>query len=550
MSYVLKPQHADDLPADRRPPPDDECILRYMLEKQARLRPQHDAVVYETGETWSYAELLARVQKLGRTLQDAGVRQGDTVLVWMPNGPECFVAWYSINFIGAVYVPINTAYRGRLLEHVVVNSGAGLALVHAELLERLRDLDAPALKKVIVFNDAGLDLTGPKFGNLDVRRASDLVAHGPLLPLDRPIAPWDTQAIIYTSGTTGPSKGVLISNMQNYASTNPQSYVKPEDRSLVTLPLFHAGGTLVSYCALLRGGTVVLMNAFSTENFWSIVNKFKVTHAGLLGVMCAFLAKRPLKGDENGGVLRQIVAIPLTQESLEFGKRFSVDVYTLYNMTETSLPIFSEANPKAVGSCGKLRSGVQARIVDENDFDVPPGAVGQLIVRTDRPWELTLGYNGNPAATAAAWRNGWFHTGDAFRLSESGEYFFIDRMKDAIRRRGENISSYEVELEVCAHPNVREAAAVAVPSLQSEDELLVAVSLVPGTTLDPTELIAFLLPRMPHFMVPRYVRVLPDLPKTPTHKVLKHVLRDEGLAEGTWDREEHGIVVKRERFGK
>lgn len=543
---IMVHEHRRDAPDRlRRPLPADECVLRYMLEKHARLRPEHDAVAFESGDTWSFAELLARVSELGRKLQDLGVRQGDAVLVWMPNGPELFTAWYSINFIGAVYVPMNTAYRGRLLAHVVSNSGAKIALIHADLLDRLRDIDTGNLEKVVVFNGAGSE-----FSQLQVLQADDLVARGAPLPLGRTIAQWDTQAILYTSGTTGPSKGVLVSYAMNHAAADAMDFVTQKDRSLCLLPLFHAGGVMACYSALLRGCTLVLMNAFSTETFWHIVRRFDVTHAGLLGVMCSFLAKRPLKGDEAGHKLRQILSIPLTHESMEFAKRFSVDVYTVYGMTEIALPLISEANPSDPGYCGKPRAGVEVRIVDENDFDVGVGKVGELILRTDNPWELTIGYHQNTKATADAWRNGWFHTGDAFRVSETGRYYFVDRIKDAIRRRGENISSYEVETEVGAHPAIREAAALAIASPESEDEVLVAVSLVEGANLDPAELIAFLVPRMPHFMVPRYVRILPDLPKTPTHKVMKHALRDEGLAPGTWDREQHGISIKRDRFDR
>ena len=219
-------------------------------------------------------------------------------------------------------------------------------------------------------------------------------------------------------------------------------------------------------------------------------------------------------------------------------------------MTEISCPIVSERNPDVPKTCGRVRRGFDARVVDENDMDVAVGAVGELIVRADEPWTMNHGYHGNPEATARAWRNGWFHTGDAFRQDEAGNFFFVDRMKDAIRRRGENISSFEVEAEIGAHPKVRESAVVAVASQYGEDEVLAIIAPVPGETIDPAELIAFLAPRLPHFMVPRYVRILADLPKTPTQKVEKHILRGDGVTADTWDRENAGIRFKREKIGQ
>ena len=178
--------------------------------------------------------------------------------------------------------------------------------------------------------------------------------------------------------------------------------------------------------------------------------------------------------------------------------------------------------------------------MDGNDCEVPIGTIGEMLVRCDRPWAMNSGYNANPAATAKAWQNGWFHTGDAFRQDEEGYFFFVDRMKDAIRRRGENISSFEVEAEVCAHPDVREAAAIAVPSELSEDEVMIVVAAVPGRSIDHMSLSTFLMSRMPYFMVPRYIRVLDELPKTPSAKVLKTELRKEGVTSDTWDREAAG----------
>ena len=215
-------------------------------------------------------------------------------------------------------------------------------------------------------------------------------------------------------------------------------------------------------------------------------------------------------------------------------------------MTEICTPLISHANPAKDNICGRPRAGVEVRLVDEHDRVVEDGQVGQLILRTEAPWALNHGYNANPQATADAWRNGWFHTGDAFVRDADGDYHFVDRLKDAIRRRGENISSYEIEVELLSHPCVREAAAIPVPSEFSEDEVMVVLAPAAGTLDRSGGIIAHLLPRVAHHMVPRYIRVIEELPKTPTAKVEKHLLRAQGLTDDTWDRERAGILIRRE----
>jgi crotonobetaine/carnitine-CoA ligase len=239
--------------------------------------------------------------------------------------------------------------------------------------------------------------------------------------------------------------------------------------------------------------------------------------------------------------------VPLTEDAGPFSERFGVEIYTTFNMTEISCPLFSGANPRKPGTCGRPRPGIDARVVDENDCEVPPGTTGELVLRSDMPWAFSHGYYKAPEATAASWRNGWFHTGDAFTMDADGDFFFMDRMKDAIRRRGENISSFEVEREILEFDGIREAAVVAVPSEHGEDEVMAVIAPVPGRSVQPRDLIAFLQPRMAHFMVPRYIRVLDELPKTPTQKVQKHLLRADGAA-GAWDRTLHMEALRRERL--
>lgn len=537
---------------DQRVPQADDCVLRPTLEKWAAEQPDTVFVKLSRAEEVTYARMRELAATTAAGLQALGVRQGDTVVVWMPNGLDCLRVWFGINWLGATYVPINTAYRGHLLGHVLENAGARLILAHADLVGRLAEVDTAKLERVVVFGADAAALpavTGTSGRTLELLPAAVLDRpEAELRPLERPIEPWDLQSIVYTSGTTGPSKGVMSSYAHLHAMSGRQGFymLAQDDRYLCNLPLFHVGGTIPVMGMLSRGGSIALVPSFSTDGFWSSVCETESTVVLLLGVMATFVAKRPPSPEDRRHTLRKVIIVPLSEDAPAFAERFGVEVYTLYNMTEISTPLVSETNPAKIGSCGQPRAGVELRVVDENDCEVPRGAVGELIVRTDAPWALNSGYFKNPEATVIAWRNGWFHTGDAFRIDEDGTYFFVDRMKDAIRRRGENISSFEVEAEVAAHPAVKEVAVVPVPSELSEDDVLCVVAPVPGGVIDPLELLEFLRPRLAHFMLPRYIRMVDDLPKTPTQKIQKHVLRREGITPDTWDREAAGITIRRD----
>lgn len=533
--------------SDPRVPSRDRVVTRYLIDRLAKETPDRAFVVFDdNGEQWDYAAFREMLLQTALGLQQQGVSQGDHVLVFAPNSREQIRIFFALNYLGAVYVPINTAYRGTLLAHVINVSDARVAIVHASLAERLEGIDTHRLEKLIVVGGEAGKTTVPATSY----EAALLPESGSLEPLSRPIEPWDPMAIIFTSGTTGPSKGVLSSYLHLFTNAGPESwpFVTSEDRYLINSPMFHIGGMGPMFCMLARGASFAMVDRFDTATYWQSVRNTGVTVAFLLGVMATFLEKQPPAADDADNALRLVLMVPLASNAESFARRFGVDVHTIFNMTEVSSPIVSEPNPAVRGTCGKARPGVEVRLVDENDCEVPNGTVGEMLVRTDRPWGMNSGYYKNAEATAKAWRNGWFHTGDAFIRDGEGNFFFVDRMKDAIRRRGENISSFEVEADVCSHPAVREAAAVAVPSDLGEDDVLVCVAPVDGHTIDPVELTAFLKERMAYFMVPRYIRILPDLPKTPSAKVLKHELRAEGVTQDTWDREAAGIRIKGERF--
>jgi crotonobetaine/carnitine-CoA ligase len=362
--------------------------------------------------------------------------------------------------------------------------------------------------------------------------------------------PWDVQTIIYTSGTTGLSKGVLSPYLQLYTTaTVVYGYLRQGEGILVNLPMFHVGGTSSVAIALIRSGSFHLVDGFSTDRFWDQVRRGNcATTSGLIGIMGAFLMRSPPRPEDRTHSIHCLTGFPVNEQTVKIRERFGIDYLTGFNMTELSAPLVSELNSDVFGASGKPRSGVECRLVDANDIEVPDGEPGELIVRSDLPWTFNAGYDGLPAETARAWRNGWFHTGDILRKGPDGSYFFVDRLKDSIRRRGENISSMEVEAAVRAFPGVEEVIAVGIP-VESEEEVMAVIVPAKGATLDPAALIEFLVPRLPYFAVPRFVRVVDSIPKTETNKQRKFPFRDAGVTPDTWDRVAAGIVLKRERLG-
>ena len=531
-----------------------DCVVRELLIAGAARDPDRVLILFENGETWRTAETLERVRRHAAGLAALGVGPGEYVLSWQGNGPLAVTTFLALNFLGAIYVPINTGYRGALLEHVLGNSGARLMIADGRLIERLAAIDLARLARVVVSGDER-----PLLSGLELLPASVLTAAGDDPPLAA-IEPTDTHMVIYTSGTTGPSKGVLSSYIHSYTAATGFRNVGPGDRSLLQLPMFHVGGPYAILWALIHGGSTVVIEAFSVTRFWEVVRRFDVTTVGLLGSMAQFLMKQPESPDDRRHPLRSVIIAPFDESAIAFGRRFGVPTFTEFNMTELAVPLWAGPDPLVPGTCGRPRDGFELRIVDAAANDVPVGACGELIVRADEPWTISHGYLNDADATARAWRDGWFHTGDLFRRDSEGNYFFVDRLKDRIRRRGENVSSFEVERAILEHPAVREAAVVAVPAdpdgpgqgvpghSGAEDEVLAVVACKPGASVPPAELIAYLRGRLAPFMIPRYLRFLDELPRTPTQKVEKHALRQAGVTADTWDREAAGIRIGRDRL--
>lgn len=527
-------------------PSPEECVLRYVLDRWASSQPDEIFAKFYDGSQWSYAECRARAQRVSGALYRLGVRQGDNVVVCLPNGPAALESWFGINYLGGVFVPVNTAYRGGILQHILDLAAASVAIIHADLLPRLADIEIRHLKTVVVI---GGPVTG-SYPGVTLIDESILCDSCEPAPLERAIQPWDSIYVMFTSGTTGPSKAVLSSYIHAYGFSRYGAWpiYGHDERHLVLLPVFHVGGANGIFTQLTLGGSIAVYESFKTREFWNIVRESEATTAVGLGIMASFLLKEPPSDRDTDHGLRTVLCAPVSQDTIDFGERFGVNICAVFSMSEACAVISTGLNPTKMGSSGRPIPGFDVRIVDDNDFEVPVGEVGELVVRSDQPWRLMTEYYGNLEATARAWRNGWFHTGDLLRRDSDGDYFFVDRKKDAIRRRGENISSLEVECEILRHPSVREAAVYPAKSELSEDEVMVAISLVENHELKLEDLIEFLIPRMAYFMIPRYVRVLAEVPKTSTGKIAKNGLREEGVTPDTWDREAVGIIIKRDRI--
>jgi carnitine-CoA ligase len=513
----------------------EERVLPFVLEDKAR---RHGDELLVTGDAeLSYRQAADLAARLAGGLAARGVGPGDRVLTMLPNTLHAVVSFLGIAWHGAVGVPVNTAYRGDILRYILTDADASLLIIHTDFLETFLQVapEVPSLRTVVVCGD---DVPTPE--GFTVSSWAELLDAEPTARAE--LHPGDLQAIMYTSGTTGPSKGVMVPYhlAYQYANPNGSHFQLDGDVVLVTLPLFHIGGQWQGiYAAMLADGCAVLRKKFSVSNFWADVDQFGVTSTTLLGVMAEFLWKQPERPDDATHSLARVTMAPALRDGDAFAKRFGCRVGTGWGLTEVgavTLPPAQDEPPQETHLCGKVRAEMyEIVLVDEHDRPVPVGTPGQALVRPVEPYALMLGYWRKPEATVAAWRNLWFHTGDVLVQNPDGSFVYLDRIKDSIRRRGENISSLEVEQGVLAHPDVNEVAAFGVQTDHAEDEVMVVVSLLPDRFLTAEDLHAWLEPRMPAFMVPRYIEITGDLPKTPTSKIKKDVLRKDGVQPTTWD---------------
>lgn len=521
-----------------------ERTLLAVLTQAVATRPDAPAL-RDPERALTYAEAYEEARVLGGGLTRLGATPTRPVLLMLDNHVEFAVSWLALTLTGAVEVPVNTAYLGSMLSYLINDSGAELLVIEEAYCERLAAVAdrLTTLQTIVVRGGNGAALPRDRFEIVELDSMYDAAPADP-----HPAQPWDVKAIMYTSGTTGPSKGVLVTHAHAYGYCTPALWGAADsaDTTLVTLPLFHIGGQWAGvYNALIAGAEAVVLDRFHATTYWEDVRRYGITYTLLLGAMAGFLYRQPERSDDADNPLRRALMVPVIPEVERFASRFDVAIGTAYGSTEGSSSLFSCFGDAHAGSCGRLRSDFEARVVDDHDMEVPTGQTGELVLRARDPWSVMAGYHGKPEATVATWRNQWLHTGDAFTIDDQGRYHFVDRKVDALRRRGENISSFEVESAINEHPDVLESAAVAVPSAHTEDEILVVVAVRPGAGLAAVQMCEFLTERLPYFMVPRFIRLVDALPKTPTEKIKKQELRDSGVTADTWDRETAGIVPRR-----
>src|SRR5258706_921608 len=478
--------------------------------------------------------------RLARRLKEQGVTRGQRVGLLLPNGEPFLIVYFALGKVGAVAVPINVAYRGYMLEYVLADTGCTLLFVDSSVVAELRPTlttleHAPRL---VVVGDADIAEGDLAYG--------DLLCGEPMVT-EPDVSFTDLNCVIYPSGTTGPSKGVPITNahgVHKALEVNTVCQMTSTDVIYSPLPLFHSMALLRGVlAAIVSGGQCVLRERFSASQYWDDVRRYGATIGHCVFTIPQILKKAEPSPDDRNHSLRVLYQ---GRYDPVFEERFGIRLIEGYGLTEAGVAMYMRVDePPRPGSCGRVSDEWEVMLVDDNDIEVPTGEVGEIVLRPKLPWLVTPGYLNKPEATAAAWRNPWFHTGDLGTVDADGYHLLRDRKKDSMRRRGENVSSWELEQVVRELPSVDEAAATPFPSQLGEDEIRVFVSLLPGRTLTGAELVSHCERRLPGFMVPRYVEIMDALPRTSTGRIQKFELRSRPLGADHHDAGERGESARR-----
>ena len=522
----------------------NELVLPQLVHSRGTSALGDRPYLSEIGGAWhSYAQVDTAARRWAQSLRNLGTKPQDRVAVMLPTSIDSMLLWLACGWLRAYEVPIHVEYRGPILRHILDNSGAKIVVIGARFIDAIWGVcdGLQTLDKVIVVPATAGSASAWRAGvpsNWKHRVVCQSELASAELPPDDGPKYWDAGAVVYTSGTTGPAKGVMVPWRQFYKHAEiffPLKDVDYTDTFYCPLPLSHIAGRVAIYNMALAGGNAVLRDRFSIEAFWSDIDQHHCTCALLIGSIAEMLWRRPPSGSDSRTPLRNVLMGPLIPQVEEFKKRFGVRVRTQFGMTETTAPLVSNVENEWVlanaQSCGRVLQGFQCRVADENDEPLGPGKVGELLIRSDDPWLIMSGYWGDPESTAKAFRNQWFHTGDAFRYDEDGNFYFVDRIRDTIRRRGENISTFFVEQAIAEHAAIAECAVIGVDSSFTEQEIHAFVVPKPGAEVVSAQIQEFLNGRLPAFMIPRYWTIVEALPRTATQRVRKVELRQLALAE-------------------
>ncbi len=504
------------------------------------------------GITHTAHSIDAAANRIARALEALGVTQGDRVATLLENSPEQVIAFFATLKLGAIHVPINTAYKGDFLQHVLVDSGARVVVVQAGLAERVAAVvgpTVPGLDAVVVVGEMAA-----WSGSISAYAWSHLLAEsreGALPTVD--VGPADLACFIYTAGTTGASKGCMLPHRYVVALAEQIARAwgrTADDVVLTPLPLFHFNAIAVCVVGtLLTGGRAAIVHRFSVSRFWPEVQRTGATMLSMLGSLAILIANAEDHPESAGHRLRLCAAAPMPPDiDRIWRERFGCATFSGgYGLTEASLiSMLPAGENNKVGAAGKPNTReFEVRIVDDNDQPAAPDVIGEIVCRPTGPNLMFAGYWQRPEATVEALRNLWFHTGDLGRIDEDGFLFFVDRKKDYLRRRGENISSFEMERTVIAHEAIADVAVHAVASEHGEDDVKITAVLVEGSTLTEEDFCRWCAERVPYFAIPRYIEFRSDLPRNPVGRVLKYELRADGATASTWDREAVGVTFDR-----
>ena len=533
----------------------DEWTLSRVLRRRAARHGDRLFVRFGDGVELSFAGYDAQCDRLARALRAAGLQAGDRVMCMLRNRAEFLVLAIACGRAGAVFVPVNTELKGFSLQHQLHNCGPRMLVLEADLVAHFDGVPAPPAlpSHVVVIGDSPARLPGALGSNGPLSFESLCALADDAVALHEPAA-HELGCIMYTSGTTGPAKGVLMphAHLALFAVPSPGLALAEGDTYYVCMPLFHANALIVQVlAALVSGARVYCVQRFSPNRWLAEIRACGATITNSLGIMTEMLFKSPTSADDADSSLTRVLAVPVADWIGDFSKRFGVRVFQGYGMTECNMPVYAtESDPCVPGCCGTIRSELfEVAILDpESDLRLPDGQTGEVCVRPRIANAFMQGYFEMPGKTVEAVRNLWFHTGDAGRVEGGSRLFFADRIKDRIRRRGENVSAFEIEQVLGMLPGVAESAVVGihVGDAGAEQEIKACIVLVPGAQLTHAQLLGHCIANVPRFAVPRFFEFIPELPRTPSNKVQKHLLRSAGAGPGCWDREAEGHSARDE----